>query len=134
MSIGTFPSSLDRSNSFEPARVKKTDSFTSDLGPHDEVAEREPTVNQENTNILQLPASNRNGIMSPASPGSPFSPAANGSFSYKNEEDEQLVFFPWFAGNMDREKAEEILQRFPNGTFLLRISCKGETYKAISVK
>lgn len=70
------------------------------------------------------------------SPSSPFPLNSNGNFVYKNEEDREIEFYPWSTGSMDRKEAKEILQRFPTGTFLLRISYrnKGETYKAISVK
>lgn len=86
----------------------------------------------------RLTPADRSSTISPISPGtsfpfSPFSPLADAQFFYK-EEDQQLVGFPWFSGQMDREKAEEILERFPNGTFLVRISSKADAYKAISVK
>lgn len=96
--------------------------------------------NQERENGVPLPRANsRNSVLSPATPNpvspfNPFSPSSNGSFSYQSEDEQQLSGFPWFAGRMDRDKAGDILQKFPNGTFLLRISNKGESYKAISIK
>ncbi|XP_055347401.1 protein vav-like [Paramacrobiotus metropolitanus] len=135
MSISSFPSSLDRlGGSLDGGTSASTLRHSDSLMSHDEEAENVP--GSGNGGGLQVPNGNRHSLLTPSphSPGSPFSPAVNGHFTYKNEEDEQLSLYPWFAGFMDREKAEEILQRFPNGTFLLRISVKGETYKAISVK
>ena len=97
------------------------------------------SLDQERENTVQLPYASRSSTMSPStphpiSPFNPFSPSSNGSFSYQTEDEQQLSPFPWFAGRMDRDKAGNILQKFPNETFLLRISNKGEPYKAISVK
>ncbi|OQV19931.1 Protein vav [Hypsibius exemplaris] len=140
-SMGTFPNSSNRST-FDFGGLKKSSSDLCESSEFPNSRSASSNGNQENDHaVVQLPAASRNSLVSPISPNptspfNPFSPATHGHFTYRTEEEEAMLVYPWFAGCMDRGRAEEFLQRFNNGTFLVRISAKADPkpYKAISVK
>lgn len=80
--------------------------------------------------ITQCPLPPLPPLPAPPIPPGNESPVHSREVTYENI---RLEGQPWFAGQMDRGTAQQMLRSLPHGTFLVRVSCKQRGSYALSL-